>query len=139
MKLLSACGVALGELKLSVAPGGPARAALQVRCGSDPEKDKGGGAGKFFAGFLIGGAVCGTLAFLFAPQLSKRLLAENDRLRLPRFLDDDDSLETTRRTLNDKIAQLNTAIDEVSAQLEDSDSALRADHLTDTSKEKSAA
>lgn len=40
------------------------------------------------------------------------------------------SLQTTRRTLNDKIAQLNTAIDEVSAQLEDSDSALRADHLT---------
>jgi len=73
-------------------------------------------------GFLVGGATCGTLAFLFAPQLSKRLLADNDRLRLPRFLnDDEDSLETTRRTLNDKIAQLNSAIDEVSAQLEGSD------------------
>jgi len=72
-----------------------------------------------------GGAVLGTLAFLFAPQLSKRLLAENDRLRLPRFLGDEDeeSLESTRRTLNDKIAQLNSAIDEVSAQLEGGDEA----------------
>lgn len=86
---------------------------------------KGGGTANFIAGFLCGGAVLGTLAFLFAPQLSKRLLAENDRLRLPRFLGDEDeeSLESTRRTLNDKIAQLNSAIDEVSAQLEGGDEA----------------
>ena len=42
-------------------------------------------------------------------------------------------MQTTRRTLNDKIAQLNTAIDEVSAQLEgseDGEQGMRADHLT---------
>mmetsp|Transcript_23847 Transcript_23847/g.32787 ORF Transcript_23847/g.32787 Transcript_23847/m.32787 type:complete len:175 (-) Transcript_23847:313-837(-) len=96
-----------------------------TRCsslGDDHDESNRAGSKNFMWGFLVGGAVFGTAAFLFAPQLSKRLLSENDRIRLPRFLnEDDDDLETTRRTLNDKIAQLNTAIDEVSAQLEGSD------------------
>jgi hypothetical protein len=82
-----------------------------------------------------GGAVLGTLAFLFAPQLSKRLLSEENQLRLPRFLGDEDeeSLESTRRTLNDKIAQLNSAIDEVSAQLEGGDEPVLVRTLAPTS------
>lgn len=97
-----------------------------MRCNASGGEGEGGGKGgaaNFAIGFLCGGAVLGTLAFLFAPQLSKRLLSEENQLRLPRFLGDEDeeSLESTRRTLNDKIAQLNSAIDEVSAQLEGGD------------------
>lgn len=31
--------------------------------------DRGGGGGDFVAGFLLGSAVCGTLAYIFAPQV----------------------------------------------------------------------
>jgi len=37
--------------------------------------------------------------------------------RPARYLEDDEGLEKTRQTLNEKIAQLNAAIDDVSAQL----------------------
>jgi gas vesicle protein len=80
----------------------------------------GGGVGKFLTGFLIGGAVCGVAGVLFAPQLSKTFLKGKDSVG--KFLyedydeDDDDSLERTRRNLNDKIAQLNSAIDNFSTE-----------------------
>lgn len=37
-----------------------------MMCSND---DRGGGGGDFVAGFLLGGAVCGTLAYIFAPQV----------------------------------------------------------------------
>ena len=58
---------------------------------------------------------------LFAPQISKQFLRGKDAAG--RFLyedwtedEDEDSLERTRQDLNDKIAQLNAAIDTFSAE-----------------------
>ena len=58
---------------------------------------------------------------LFAPQISKQFLGGKDAAG--RFLyedwtedEDEDSLERTRQDLNDKIAQLNAAIDTFSAE-----------------------
>eukprot|EP00897_Mesotaenium_endlicherianum_P006782 jgi/Mesen1/6131/ME000313S05255 len=81
---------------------------------------EGGGGSDFISGFFLGGLVFGTLGFVFAPQLSRVLLGENPDgtpRRLPRWMDDDDSLEATRRKMNEKIAELNLAIDSTSAQL----------------------
>lgn len=62
--------------------------------------------------------MCGVLGFVFAPQISRALLGEDQRLRLPRFLEEEDmDPEVTKQNLADKIAQLNAAIDDVSAQL----------------------
>ncbi|KAB1205295.1 hypothetical protein CJ030_MR7G012069 [Morella rubra] len=78
-----------------------------------------GGAGDFFAGFLVGGALFGTLAYVFAPQIRRSLLNEDEygfrRARGPIYYDD--GLEKTRQTLNAKIGQLNSAIDNVSSRL----------------------
>lgn len=75
----------------------------------------------FTAGFILGGVVFGALGFLFAPQISRALLGEDDRLRLPRVLADDPALprdpEAAKQDLIDKIAQLNASIDEVASQL----------------------
>eukprot|EP00252_Welwitschia_mirabilis_P020077 TRINITY_DN4835_c0_g1_i1.p1 TRINITY_DN4835_c0_g1~~TRINITY_DN4835_c0_g1_i1.p1 ORF type:complete len:168 (-),score=45.79 TRINITY_DN4835_c0_g1_i1:181-684(-) len=74
----------------------------------------------FLTGFLVGGVVFGALGYLFAPQISRALSGDEDRSRkrIPKIrMDDDEGLEKTRKTLNEKIAQLNAAIDDVSAQL----------------------
>lgn len=78
----------------------------------------------FTAGFILGGVVFGALGFLFAPQISRALLGEDDRLRLPRVLADADAAssaprdpEAAKQDLIDKIAQLNASIDEVASQL----------------------
>ena len=42
------------------------------------------------AGFIVGGAVFGALGFLFAPQISAALLSEDQRLKLPKFLDEEE-------------------------------------------------
>ncbi|KAF3432639.1 hypothetical protein FNV43_RR23741 [Rhamnella rubrinervis] len=78
-----------------------------------------GGGGDFVAGFLLGGAVFGTLAYIFAPQIRRSLLNEDEygfrRARRPIYYDE--GLEKTRQTLNEKISQLNSAIDKVSSRL----------------------
>lgn len=64
--------------------------------------------------------MCGAAAFVFAPQISAALLDDESKLKLPRFLDDgadERSPELTKAELADRIAQLNAAIDDVSAQL----------------------
>ncbi|KAG2708833.1 hypothetical protein I3760_05G210800 [Carya illinoinensis] len=77
------------------------------------------GAGDFASGFLLGGAVFGTLAYIFAPQIRRSLLNEDEygfrRARRPYYYDE--GLEKTRQTLNSKISQLNSAIDNVSSRL----------------------
>ncbi|KAL2921460.1 Threonylcarbamoyl-AMP synthase [Bienertia sinuspersici] len=82
--------------------------------------DSGGGGGDFVAGFLLGGAVCGTLAYIFAPQIRRSLLNEDEygfrKARRPIYYDDE-GLEKTRQTLNTKLSQLNAAIDNVSTRL----------------------
>ncbi|XP_018676951.2 uncharacterized protein LOC103973412 isoform X1 [Musa acuminata AAA Group] len=79
-----------------------------------------GGGGDFVAGFLLGGAIFGTLAYVFAPQIRRSLLNENEsgfqKAKRPIYYDD--GLEQkTRQTLNSKISQLNNAIDNISSRL----------------------
>ncbi|KAJ6756863.1 LOW-DENSITY RECEPTOR-LIKE PROTEIN [Salix koriyanagi] len=73
----------------------------------------------FVAGFVLGGAVFGTLAYIFAPQIRRSLLNEDEygfrRAKRPVYYDE--GLEKTRQTLNAKISQLNSAIDKVSSRL----------------------
>ncbi|KAG7669142.1 hypothetical protein Ndes2526B_g05421 [Nannochloris sp. 'desiccata'] len=77
----------------------------------------------FWSGFVVGGVVAGVLGYVFAPQISRALLGEEQRIRLPRFMDDEDEdPEITKQNLADKIAQLNSAIDDVSAQLKSQES-----------------
>ncbi|KAM7272824.1 hypothetical protein ACFE04_027488 [Oxalis oulophora] len=83
------------------------------------DSGRGGGGGDFVAGFLVGGAVFGTLAYIFAPQIRRSLLNEDEygfrRAKRPIYYDE--GLEKTRQTLNAKIGQLNSAIDNVSSRL----------------------
>ncbi|KAL7230293.1 hypothetical protein ACSBR2_008738 [Camellia fascicularis] len=80
--------------------------------------DSRGGGGDFVAGFLLGGALFGTLAYIFAPQIRRSLLNEDEygfqRAKRPIYYDE--GLEKTRQ-LNAKISQLNSAIDNVSSRL----------------------
>jgi gas vesicle protein len=92
----------------------------------DSGRGRGSNGGDFLAGFFLGGAVFGALGYLFAPQISRALwTGYEDGLwkKLPKRMDDDASMEKTRKTLNEKIAQLNAAIDEVSSQLRAEDDA----------------
>ncbi|CAI9785546.1 unnamed protein product [Fraxinus pennsylvanica] len=89
---------------------------LSVRAESGDHR---GGSGDFVTGFLIGGAIFGTVAYVFAPQIRRSLLNEDEygfrRARQPIYYDE--GLEKTRQTLNEKIGQLNSAIDNVSSRL----------------------
>ncbi|KAJ4964897.1 hypothetical protein NE237_016746 [Protea cynaroides] len=82
-------------------------------------------AGIFIGGFVLGGIVVGTLGCVYAPQISKALAGADrkDLMRkLPKFIyDEEKALEKTRKILAEKIAQLNSAIDDVSAQLHTED------------------
>ncbi|XP_042507943.1 uncharacterized protein LOC122084024 [Macadamia integrifolia] len=82
---------------------------------------KSSGASIFIGGFVLGGIVVGTLGCVYAPQISKALAGADrkDLMRkLPKFIyDEEKALEKTRKILTEKIAQLNSAIDDVSSQL----------------------
>lgn len=56
-------------------------------------------------------------------QLSKAMLGDDQRLKFPRFLEDEmpKDPEATKQDLIDKIAQLNASIDEVASQLKAKD------------------
>ncbi|CAN1765493.1 hypothetical protein LINPERHAP1_LOCUS9647 [Linum perenne] len=77
------------------------------------------GGADFAAGFIIGGALFGSLAYAFAPQIRKAILNEDDhgfrRARRPAYYEDVE--QKTRETLNAKIGQLNSAIDKVATRL----------------------
>ncbi len=76
--------------------------------------------GGFFLGTVIGGAVGGVLGVVLATRRTKAIEASSDEA-----LNQDnqtgmlgaDNIEITRRRLEDKIAQLNGAIDDVRHQL----------------------
>ncbi|XAR58073.1 hypothetical protein NMG60_11026449 [Bertholletia excelsa] len=78
-------------------------------------------AGLFVSGFVLGGIVVGALGCVYAPQISKALAGADrkDLMRkLPKFIyDEEKALERTRKILTEKIDQLNSAIDDISAQL----------------------
>ncbi|XP_062226581.1 uncharacterized protein LOC133924866 isoform X2 [Phragmites australis] len=99
-------------------------------CRAQSEDSKGGGG--FLTGFLIGGAIFGTLGYVFAPQISRTLDSlldengqdgESDENGLQRVTKPrngryyDEGLEKTRQTLGDKISQLNLAIDKAASRL----------------------
>ena len=104
---------------------------VTTRAAKDSGGDSSGGMSKFLGGFLLGGAVFGVAGVLCAPQLSKAFLKGKDAAG--RFLyddyesdeDADAALERTRNDLNEKIEQLNSAIDafagEADAGLRDGD------------------
>ncbi|MBA0765322.1 hypothetical protein Gotri_014539, partial [Gossypium trilobum] len=79
----------------------------------------------FVGGFILGGLVVGALGCVFAPQISKAVAGADRKdlmKRLPKFIyDEEKALEKTRKILTEKIAQLNSAIDDVSAQLRSED------------------
>ncbi|KAG0475987.1 hypothetical protein HPP92_012439 [Vanilla planifolia] len=82
-------------------------------------------AGIFIGGFVLGGVIVGALGCVFAPQISKVLTGtERKELlrKLPKFIyDEEKALEKTRKVLEQKIAQLNVAIDEASAKIRGED------------------
>ncbi|KAK2988209.1 hypothetical protein RJ640_020691 [Escallonia rubra] len=79
----------------------------------------------FVGGFVLGGIIVGTLGCVYAPQISKAIAGadKKDLMRkLPKFIyDEEKALERTRKILSEKIAQLNSAIDDASAQLRSDD------------------
>ncbi|CAL5188134.1 unnamed protein product [Lathyrus oleraceus] len=88
----------------------------------------GGGGGELLTGFLLGGAIFGTLAYVFAPQIRRTWLNENEhgfqKARRPIYYDEgtrpmlyDEGLEITKEVLNEKIGQLNSAIDNIYSRL----------------------
>ncbi|KAJ8451394.1 hypothetical protein Cgig2_017785 [Carnegiea gigantea] len=111
---------------------------------AEHSNDRGRGGADFVAGFFLGGAVCGTLAYIFAPQAGlilrvpektsrkasalanmihiRRVLLNEDEYgfrkpRRPIYYEEEDGLEKTRQILNAKLRQLNAAIDNVSSRL----------------------
>ncbi|PWA89917.1 hypothetical protein CTI12_AA106420 [Artemisia annua] len=114
----------IGSTNLSICHSGTTkltkhRKSLTVRARAND--DRLGGASVFVGGFILGGIVVGTLGAIYAPQISKALAGADrkDLMRkLPKFIyDEEKALEKTRKILTEKIAQLNSAIDDVSAQL----------------------
>ncbi|XP_071721931.1 uncharacterized protein [Rutidosis leptorrhynchoides] len=91
------------------------------------DSERSSSAGIFVGGFVLGGIIVGTLGCVYAPQISKALAGaaadKKDLMRkLPKFIyDEEKALEKTRKILAEKIAQLNSAIDEVSFQLRPED------------------
>ncbi|XP_044489698.1 uncharacterized protein LOC123214057 [Mangifera indica] len=79
----------------------------------------------FVGGFILGGIVVGTLGCIYAPQISEALAGADRKKfmrRLPKFIyDEEKALEKTRKVLTLKIEQLNSAIDDLSAQLHAND------------------
>lgn len=73
------------------------------------------GRGGFTAGFVVGGIVCGVLGFLYAPQISRALLDEQERLRLP-FLNEEPQ-PVTKDDLVSRVDELNAAVDELTANI----------------------
>ncbi|XP_058090573.1 uncharacterized protein LOC131236988 [Magnolia sinica] len=94
---------------------------LTVRAGYSEDGGRPSGASIFVGGFVLGGLIVGTLGCVYAPQISKALggADRKDLMRkLPKFIyDEEKALEKTRKILTEKIAQLNSAIDDVSSQL----------------------
>ncbi|CAK8539996.1 unnamed protein product [Lathyrus sativus] len=81
--------------------------------------NRGGGGGELLTGFLLGGAIFGTLAYVFAPQIRRTVLDENEhgfrRATKPIYYEEE--IERTSETSNDKIGQLLAAIDSISPRL----------------------
>jgi gas vesicle protein len=74
----------------------------------------------FILGSIVGGVIGGVLGTIFASRSANRATKQDKSLLhsdSPTKLDTEESIEIARRSLEDKIAQLNTAIDDVRQQL----------------------
>ena len=71
-------------------------------------------AGGFFAGAIFGGLVGGVLGALLTSRRSNESDREDQSLLEPST---EENIEVARRSLEDKIAQLNLAIDDVRQRL----------------------
>ncbi|XP_078448458.1 uncharacterized protein LOC144717019 [Wolffia australiana] len=95
------------------------RITIQARYSGDSGRPS--NASSFMGGFILGGLIVGALGCVYAPQIVKALEGTDrkDLMRkLPKFIyDEEKALEKTRKVLTEKIAQLNSAIDDVSSQL----------------------
>ncbi len=77
-------------------------------------------AGGFILGSIVGGIIGGVLGTIFASRSENRAIKQDKSLLnsdSPTKLGTEESIEIARRSLEDKIAQLNTAIDDVRQQL----------------------
>lgn len=67
----------------------------------------------FFLGTLVGGVVGGVIGAIAASRQKKSALTTEQQSQL----EHEEGMETARRSLEDKISQLNLAIDDVRQQL----------------------
>mmetsp|Transcript_8175 Transcript_8175/g.24300 ORF Transcript_8175/g.24300 Transcript_8175/m.24300 type:complete len:148 (+) Transcript_8175:148-591(+) len=75
------------------------------------------GGGGFFSGFLLGGLVFGALGYLYAPQISKALLDDNNQLKVPKFAEDLGLVDKPKTLVREDILELNEKIEEISRQM----------------------
>ncbi|MBE9168905.1 hypothetical protein IQ238_15765 [Pleurocapsales cyanobacterium LEGE 06147] len=76
--------------------------------------------GGFILGSIVGGVIGGVLGTLLASRSENRTIKQDKSLLqsdTATKLGTEESIEIARRSLEDKIAQLNTAIDDVRQQL----------------------
>ncbi|KAK9049393.1 hypothetical protein SSX86_031635 [Deinandra increscens subsp. villosa] len=104
---------------------------FSVKAGySDDGRSSNGSA--YIGGFVLGGLLVGTLGFIYAPKISKALAGTDKKEllnKLPNFIyDEEKALEKTRQKLAQKIAELNSAIDDVSSQLKSDDEDIAANN-----------
>lgn len=85
--------------------------------------NRSGFTGGFLAGAILGGAIGGAIGAILTNRQNRRAAAPNDSLLElsdegdRRSLAGADNMESARRNLEDKIAQLNDTIDDVREQL----------------------
>ncbi|KAL8211553.1 hypothetical protein R6Q57_005990 [Mikania cordata] len=108
--------------------------AFAIKAGySDDGRSSSGSA--FIGGFVLGGLLVGTLGCIYAPQISNALAGTDKKellKKLPNFIyDEEKALEKTRQKLAQKIAELNSAIDDVSSQLKSDDEEVANDGVLD--------
>ncbi|PSS17178.1 TRNA (guanine-N(7)-)-methyltransferase [Actinidia chinensis var. chinensis] len=100
------------------------RRALTVQAGYS-DGGRRGSAGIFIGGFVLGGIVVGALGCAYAPQLSKALAGTDKKdlmKKLPKFIyDEEKAMEKTRKLVEDKIAQLNSDLDDISSRFRSED------------------
>ncbi|XP_004512285.1 uncharacterized protein [Cicer arietinum] len=103
----------------SVRAKGSRNSSVIVRASRDGGRPSSGSI--FVGGFVLGSLIVGALGCVYAPKISEALAGADGKdfmRKLPKFMyDEEKALERTRKMLTEKIAQLNSAIDSVSAQL----------------------
>eukprot|EP00210_Caulerpa_lentillifera_P007350 g7026.t1 len=82
-----------------------------------PTRAEAGRKTSFTAGFLIGGVVCGVLGFLYAPQISKALLDEQQRLKVLQFLPGREAKPVTRDDVMTRLDELHSVLDNLSQDM----------------------